>query len=280
MSQYAEGFGVVYMIKNKINNRVYIGQTTQYKRRKKDHFKELSKNKHINCELQQDYNKYGNDAFEISILKECCNLQERLDFEKYYIDYYGGINSSNTYNMTDKCNLNKKVKLSISKSHIGKKHTKLSKSRLSNIKLNFYKTADGLICKEKISNGLKDYYKTDEGIRQRNVMSNRAKELYCGEKNPMYGKHHSKETRQKISETKKSRKIIPYNKGKKGLYKHSEKTKSILKEKSTKYSEENIDELRRLYDELGTYSAVAKVKNMNSNIVSRLIRFGTTACYK
>lgn len=101
-----------------------------------------------------------------------------------------------------------------------------------------------------------------------------------GPLNPMYGKHHSEETRQKISETKKSRKIIPYNKGKKGLYKHSEKTKSILKEKSTKYSKKDIDELRRLYNELGTYSAVAKVKNMNSNIVSRLIRFGTTACYK
>lgn len=39
-----------------------------------------------------------------------------------------------------------------------------------------------------------------------------------GEKHPMYGKHHTEETRKQIAETEKKLKRIPWNKGKKGCY--------------------------------------------------------------
>jgi len=40
-------------------------------RRKKEHFKRLRKGKHKNRPLQEDYDKYGLDAFEYRVVEEC-----------------------------------------------------------------------------------------------------------------------------------------------------------------------------------------------------------------
>ena len=61
----------IYFILNKKNNRVYIGQTSALGRRKKEHFKRLRKGKHKNRPLQEDYDKYGLDAFEYRVVEEC-----------------------------------------------------------------------------------------------------------------------------------------------------------------------------------------------------------------
>ena len=60
----------VYQIKNLINNKVYIGETTRGELRWKDHLKCLRGNYHFNSSLQEDFNKYGEEVFEWSILKE------------------------------------------------------------------------------------------------------------------------------------------------------------------------------------------------------------------
>ena len=280
MSQYKEGLGVVYKIENLVNGKVYIGQTTRYQRRKRDHLNFLTINNHINKNLQKDFNKYGEEQFNITIIKECKTLQERLYWEKYYIDLYGGIESKSTYNMTDKDSSNQQVKLKISKSNKGKVRTQAYKNKNSKNKIIYYNTSEGKLCKKQISKSVKMYYQTEEGQQQRKNSSERCKKLYRGSYNTMYNKNHTESTKQKISETKKSKHYIPWNKGKKGLYKHSEQTLTLLKQKSTKYTLEDINYMKQLYNELGTYSAVGKKLNINSNIVSRLIRFGTTSCYK
>jgi group I intron endonuclease len=53
--------------------------------------------------------------------------------------------------------------------------------------------------------------------------------ILYGKENPFFGKHHSEETKKKLSEQKKGN--IPHNKGKKGLQKCSEKTKKIVSER-------------------------------------------------
>jgi predicted GIY-YIG superfamily endonuclease len=60
----------VYQIINKINGKIYIGETTRAYRRRKEHFTSLKSNRHQNCKLQEDFNNFGEDAFEWSIIKE------------------------------------------------------------------------------------------------------------------------------------------------------------------------------------------------------------------
>ena len=60
----------VYKIENTKTGQVYIGQSTGYKSRWNGHKSKLRRNKHKNPKLQEDYNKYGPDAFEFKIIKE------------------------------------------------------------------------------------------------------------------------------------------------------------------------------------------------------------------
>ena len=60
----------IYQIKNLINNKVYIGETTSGELRWKDHLCRLKGNYHDNKLLQEDFDKFGEEAFEWTILKE------------------------------------------------------------------------------------------------------------------------------------------------------------------------------------------------------------------
>jgi len=60
----------VYEIRNKTNNKVYIGQTTRGRIRWTQHLTELRGNYHKNKVLQEDFDKFGEEAFEWTILKE------------------------------------------------------------------------------------------------------------------------------------------------------------------------------------------------------------------
>ena len=66
----AEQPNCVYQIKNLENNKVYIGETTRGEIRWKGHLNDLRGNRHPNKLLQEDFDKYGEEAFEWSTLKE------------------------------------------------------------------------------------------------------------------------------------------------------------------------------------------------------------------
>lgn len=66
----AEQPNCVYQIKNLENNKVYIGETTRGELRWKEHLKHLRGNYHPNKLLKADFDEYGEEVFEWSILKE------------------------------------------------------------------------------------------------------------------------------------------------------------------------------------------------------------------
>ena len=77
----------VYCIRNIENNKVYIGQSIDIKRRWRKHKSELNRNVHNNKHLQSAWNKYGKDAFEFNVLIEC--TEDKLDsYETEYIRLY------------------------------------------------------------------------------------------------------------------------------------------------------------------------------------------------
>lgn len=88
----------VYYIRNKIENKYYIGITNNFRTRVKKHVYNLNKNKHHSKKLQESFNKYGIDNFEFGILlKTDCTRDEILEKEKEYIRKYDSYN--NGYNM-------------------------------------------------------------------------------------------------------------------------------------------------------------------------------------
>lgn len=60
----------IYSITNQLNNKKYIGLSTNIIRRWNDHKYSLNKNNHENKYLQNSWNKYGKDNFEFEIIHE------------------------------------------------------------------------------------------------------------------------------------------------------------------------------------------------------------------
>ena len=91
-------YGIINKIRNKINNKIYIGQTKHsFKERYKNN---LRKNTH-NIELKNDIEKYGIDNFEIDEFFDIAYSKEELDkLEQLYIKSYNLLDSRYGYNKT------------------------------------------------------------------------------------------------------------------------------------------------------------------------------------
>ena len=88
--------GYIYIIKNNINNKVYIGQTTtSIDRRWKEHLRHAKPNaKQV---ISKAMNKHGRSNFYIEKIAEC-DLSIVDDLEIYYIKKYNS--TSNGYNVS------------------------------------------------------------------------------------------------------------------------------------------------------------------------------------
>jgi len=89
----------IYIIKNDINNKVYIGQSIDIEKRVKEHFwKSFSeKSGTFNSILHQAIRKYGKEHFTWEVLQEC-SVEEIDQLEQEYIQRYNCI-TPNGYNI-------------------------------------------------------------------------------------------------------------------------------------------------------------------------------------
>ena len=116
----------IYMIINKINNKIYIGQARNIKERWKNHINDLKNNKHYNRHLQGAWNKYGKDSFEFIIICEC-EEKDLDELEQYYIFSLDATNSMIGYNKAWGGKANKpteETKQLLSEINKGEKHPK------------------------------------------------------------------------------------------------------------------------------------------------------------
>lgn len=162
----------IYCIENIINNKKYIGQSVNIKNRKRKHLDELNKNKHCNEFLQNDWIQYGNNSFKFEILEEC-DADDLDKLERYYINKYNTTDSRFGYNLT----------------HGGVKNP----------------SPIECVC-NKISENLKDVYKNNKELineRRNSAYKQWAdpsiKEKILGKNNGMYGKHHTIQAKEKMS---------------------------------------------------------------------------------
>ena len=169
----------IYYIENLKNGKRYIGQSIDIYHRWEHHRSELNNGKHHNDYLQKAWNKYGENNFEFVIL-ELCDYDVLDKKESFYINYYDTTNRDNGYNL---------------KSGGQNGGTVFSdETRL------------------KMKTSLKQYYENHpdrrERLREQTVLywSNpENRKRCCGENNGMYGRTHSVEARQKISNSQRGR---------------------------------------------------------------------------
>ena len=103
-----------------MTNTTYIGQSVDAKYRRSCHFSELKRGIHLNQYLQNSWNKHGKENFVFEIIEECLDEEATLR-EQYWIDYYGGINSSNTFNLKEAASIGRHSALSIAKMSLSHK---------------------------------------------------------------------------------------------------------------------------------------------------------------
>lgn len=98
----------IYKISNKINNKVYIGQSNDIIQRFRSHKSALNRHKHNNEYLQLSWDKYGEENFLFEIVMECSTSE--LDFyEKEFIKLYKSTDRNYGYNIEFGGNAKKKV---------------------------------------------------------------------------------------------------------------------------------------------------------------------------
>ena len=206
----------IYKITNKVNNKVYIGQSYDIEKRWKGHLYDLEHRVHHSEHLQKSYNKYGIESFVFEILEEVNDSNCLTTKEQYWIDYYNSMDKNFGYNMKGagpKGKLSQESKNKLSRKikeyykcndnpMLGKKHSIESKLKISKHRKGIPVTDEQ---KEKLSKALKNR-KFSKEHKEKLSLSKK------GEKNPMYGKEGywknkniSEETKLKISNSHKGK---------------------------------------------------------------------------
>lgn len=91
-------YGRIYIIKNRVNDKVYIGQThVSIKLRFQNHLSAARRG--LDYVIGKAIRKYGEENFYVELLEECL-LEELNEREKYWIAFFKSTDTKFGYNMS------------------------------------------------------------------------------------------------------------------------------------------------------------------------------------
>ncbi|MFD1957330.1 GIY-YIG nuclease family protein [Paenibacillus thailandensis] len=158
----------IYCIKNKVNEKVYIGSSVDLVSREYEHFNKLTNGKHENKYLQRSFNKYGESSFTFEVIEYVEDLSALIQVEQKYLDIFYD-NKKSCYNI-----------LPTAGSLFGYRHTEESKRKMSE----FQKSRIVLeVTKRRMSESHKGKRFSEE---HKIKLSQNKKANYIGTKNPNY----------------------------------------------------------------------------------------------
>lgn len=189
-----------YIIKNLINNKIYIGKTGDLEERWKKHLSiSLNPNSVNYFAIHKAIHKYGKENFTINKISEYETEDEALIDEISLIKIYDSTNKKIGYNLTvggDGCsrNCSEQTKDKISKANRGKVLSQETKNKISSSNLGKIRTIESKI---KYSNAKKNNIVSEE---TKNKISEKIKLLWENEdyrrniSNSLIGKKQDKNT--------------------------------------------------------------------------------------
>jgi group I intron endonuclease len=207
----------IYIIKNEINNKFYIGSSVNIKKRWRDHRWRLRNNKHHSPYFQNSWNAYGEESFTIEVLEEC-PVTDLLKREQFYIDEYTPeYNVSKTAGNRLGCKHSDETKKKIGDKHKGKTLTDASKRKISETRKGkpICEATRRALLAANIGRNHSEETKRKIGIanagkpnaKKGTFLSEHTKEAI---RKANTGKRHSDDAKRKISEAKKGK--TPMNK--------------------------------------------------------------------
>ena len=106
----------IYKITNLINNKVYIGQSKNIKKRWNSHRSRAFNSNAPDYEnvLYRSIRKYGLENFTFEVI-ENCSMKELNERENFWINYYRSNNSDFGYNISLNGSEDKALKLDLDK---------------------------------------------------------------------------------------------------------------------------------------------------------------------
>lgn len=209
----------IYIIINKITDKVYVGQTKRkVNERFTQHKYHLKAKKHDNEHLQNAWNKYGPESFEFYQLCDDLTSEEADNFEVSLISWYGELDLC--YNLDSGGHKNKIVSPETREKFrlnwLGRTHTEETKEKCRQAKLGSSHTD---ATKAKISASNKGKRPPNYGIPCTEEQKQRLKEVNTGKKmdeetkskisNSLKGRIKSEEEIEKIRKSKLGKKRSP-----------------------------------------------------------------------
>ena len=170
--------GGIYQITNTVNGHIYIGSSNNIRRRFSEHKHSFRHNIHTNSHLQNAWNKYGEPNFIFKVLlycdEECLLLYEQIFLDGLSTDY----NIATCAAAPARGRIwSEEHKRKIHEANTGIIRSEETKRKMSEARMG------RIVSKE---------------TRMKSSVSHSGKNCY------LYGKHHSEETRMKISESMKA----------------------------------------------------------------------------
>ena len=180
--------GIIYKATNITNNKCYIGQTMNFKERKKRHIGAFNKKEYFNNKFYRAIRKYGKDNFQWEIIYKNIPREYLVLMEKFVITNYDSY--ENGYNSTSggagsygvPCSI--VIKQKLSKANLGKVLSEETKQKISNS-----------------LKGIKRSIETREKISKANTGRHNSEEAKLRMSKSHTGKKLSEEHKMKISES-------------------------------------------------------------------------------
>lgn len=204
--KYSKESGV-YIIRNSVNRRVYIGSAKHLRNRFVSHRNTLTRNCHKSKQLQAFVNKYSSEVLVYELL-ELCSVAELIQTEQKYLDAYKpfGRRGFNTLVLAGSplgFRHSEESKRKLSESHKGRKHSLQARKNMSEGQRN------------------RDWRLTEDG-RRRQSLARKGRKLSEGTKLLISiahsGRKHTKQSRENMSKAHRGKALTESQKQKLSEY--------------------------------------------------------------